>query len=139
MVRSMLTTGQVAKAVGVNIQTLRFYEREGIIAAPQRSRSGYRQYPEETVRIITFIKRAQVLGFTLKEAKELLKLRSARRKNRLKARDAAIAKIDDINARIEDLTAIRDSLGSLVAACKRDRKAITCPILEALDDGSDGA
>jgi MerR family transcriptional regulator, copper efflux regulator len=129
----MLTTGQVAKAVGVNIQTLRFYEREGIISAPHRTRSGYRQYPEETVRIIAFIKRAQVLGFTLKEAKELSRLRTSPRKNRLKARRAAIAKIEDINARIDDLVAIRDSLEALVSACKRDRKALRCPILEALD------
>ena len=130
---TMLTTGKVAKAVGVNIQTLRFYEREGIIAAPRRTRSGYRQYPEETIQIVAFIKRAQVLGFSLKEAKTLLKLRSSPKKNRLKARTAAIAKIEDINARIEDLAAIRDSLKALVSACKRDRKALTCPILEALN------
>ncbi len=135
----MLTTGQVAKAVGVNIQTLRFYEREGIIAAPQRSRSGYRQYPEETVRIISFIKRAQVLGFTLKEAKELLKLRAAPKKNRLRARGAATAKIRDIDARIDDLTAIRDALAALVSACTHSRKALTCPILDALENSRDGA
>ncbi len=73
-----LSTGQVAKAGGVNIQTVRFYEREGLLPPPRRSASGYRQYTEEAVRIVTFVKRAQELGFTLREAKQLVRLRGAR-------------------------------------------------------------
>ena len=86
------------------------------------------------MRIISFIKRAQVLGFTLKEARELLKLRGAHKENRLKARGAASAKIDDIDARIRDLTAIRDALAELVGQCKRVRGAAACPILDALEN-----
>jgi MerR family copper efflux transcriptional regulator len=63
-----LTTGQVAKAVGVSIQTIRFYEREGILPAPRRTASGYRQYTEETVRVVAFVKRAQELGFTARRS-----------------------------------------------------------------------
>ena len=129
-----LTTGQVAKAVGVNIQTLRFYEREGILAAPRRSRSGYRQYTDETVRILSFIKRAQELGFTLKEARELLKLRSAGPTQREAARTAAEAKVEDIERRIRDLVAIKEALGCVVTACACNGGAITCPILEALEN-----
>jgi len=71
-----LTTGQVAKASGVNVQTVRFYEREGLLAPPRRSASGYRQFTDDAVRIVTFVKRAQELGFTLREAKQLVRLRS---------------------------------------------------------------
>lgn len=130
-----LTTGQVAKAVGVNIQTIRFYEREGILAPPRRSRSGYRQYTEETVRVLSFIKRAQELGFTLKEARELLKLRSAGPKQREGARKAAESKVADIDQRIRDLAAIKDALGSLLSACACHEGEVTCPILEALERG----
>lgn len=88
-----LRTSDVAKAAGVNVQTLRYYEREGILPAPRRASSGYRQYGDEAVRIITFVKRAQELGFTLREAKELLRLRSAGPKRAPAARAAATAKL----------------------------------------------
>lgn len=84
-----LSTGQVAKASGVNIQTVGFYEREGLLAIPRRSASGYRQYSEDAVRIVSFIKRAQELGFTLREAKELRRLRSAGPKRAVAAKTAA--------------------------------------------------
>ena len=117
---------------------LRCYQREGIIAVPARTRSGYRQYPEETVRIVSFVKRAQELGFTLKEAKELLKLRSAPKENRLSVRAAAKAKISDVDARVRDLIAIRDALAALVTECQRSRKTVRCPILDALENRSHG-
>lgn len=128
-----LTSGQVAKAVGVNIQTLRFYERVGILAPPRRSRSGYRQYTDETVRVLSFIKRAQELGFTLKEARELLKLRAAGSARREAARKAAEHKVADIDRRIRDLSAIREALGGLLSTCACEGGAVTCPILEALE------
>jgi DNA-binding transcriptional MerR regulator len=128
-----LTTGQVAKAVGVNIQTLRFYEREGILPTPRRARSGYRQYDEETVRVVSFIKRAQELGFTLKEAKALLKLRTPGPTQREAARAAAIAKIGDIETRMRDLSAIKDALSALVDACACGADDVACPIVEALE------
>lgn len=133
---STLTTGQVAKAAGVNIQTIRFYEREGILAAPRRSRAGYRQYTEDTVRLLSFIKRSQELGFTLKEAKELLKFRSVGLQKREAVRAAAESKVRDIDTRIEDLTRIRAALAALVSTCACQGMKPECPILEALENKS---
>lgn len=128
-----LRTGAVAQAAGVNLQTIRFYEREGLLPAPRRSASGYRQYPEDTVRIVTFIKRAQELGFTLRETKELLKLRTASPKRAATARSAAQAKLDDIDEKIRDLSAMRTALAGLVDACACSGEAVHCPILESLE------
>jgi DNA-binding transcriptional MerR regulator len=128
-----LSTGQVAKASGVNIQTVRFYEREGLLAPPRRSASGYRQYTDDAVRIVTFIKRAQELGFTLREARELLRLRTLGPKRAEAAKSAAEAKIRDVDEKLRDLTAMRSALASLVSACRRAGGTITCPILEALE------
>lgn len=128
-----LSTGELAKAAGVNLQTIRFYEREGLLPAPKRTLSGYRQYGDEAVRIVRFIKRAQELGFTLREAKELLKLRSAGPKRAAMARLAAESKLIDIDEKIRDLTAIRAALSSLVETCACAGGPLSCPILEALE------
>ncbi len=129
-----LRTSDVAKAAGVNVQTLRYYEREGILPAPRRATSGYRQYTDEAVRIVTFVKRAQELGFTLRDAKELLRLRSAGPKRAPAARAAATAKLADIDEKIRDLSAMRAALSSLAEACAcATGGAVTCPILEALE------
>ncbi len=131
-----LTIGKVAAAAAVNVQTLRYYERVGLMPSPKRSRSGYRQYTEETVRVVSFVKRAQQLGFTLKEIKELLKFRSAGLQRRDAVRAAAVAKVADIDARIEDLTAIRAALSSLVKTCSCQGTKLECPILDALEEKS---
>ena len=129
-----LSIGQVAKSAGVNVQTLRYYEREGIIPPPKRSSAGYRQYPDDAVRVVIFIKRAQELGFTLKEAKALLKLRSAGPRRRDSARNVAEAKIRDIDAKLRDLSAMRAALESLVGSCACASSTIECPILESLEN-----
>jgi DNA-binding transcriptional MerR regulator len=129
-----LSTGQVAKAGGVNIQTVRFYEREGLLPPPRRSPSGYRQYTEDAVRIVTFVKRAQELGFTLREAKQLVRLRSLGPKRAEAAKSAAEAKLRDIDDKLRALTAMRAALASLVDSCRRCGGSITCPILEALEN-----
>lgn len=128
-----LRTGEVAKAARVNLQTIRFYEREGLLPAPKRTLSGYRQYSDEAVRIIRFIKRAQELGFTLREAKGLLKLRSAGPKRAGAARLAAESKLHNIDEKIRDLNAIRAALSSLVDTCACAGGPVSCPILEALE------
>jgi MerR family copper efflux transcriptional regulator len=133
-----LSTGQVAKASGVNIQTVRFYEREGLLAPPRRSASGYRQYTDDAVRIVTFVKRAQELGFTLREAKQLVRLRSPGPRRTEAARSAAEAKLRDIDQRLRDLTAMRAALASLVDSCKSAGDPIVCPILEALEKSPAG-
>ncbi len=135
--------GQVATRAGVNIDTLRYYERRGLLAEPERRPSGYREYPEETVPIIRFIKRAQDLGFTLNEIEELISLRdggNGRRKGEIRA--LAEAKMHDIDqklARLQGLQAMRSALFGLVESCACSRGRPACPILEALNDSADGS
>ena len=132
-----MRTGEVATRAGVNIQTLRYYERRGLLGRPARTASGYRRYSEEAVRIVRFVKRAQELGFTLDEAEQLLRLRRVSSSRRTAVRALATAKVADINAKIQQLTAIRTALEKTVAACCGDG-ALECPILEALEQDDDG-
>lgn len=125
--------GEVAVGAGVNIQTLRYYERRGLLPEPRRRGSGYRAYDPETVRLVRFIKRAQELGFTLREIAELVELRHSPRGG-AEVRALAAAKIEDIERKMAHLRAMRNALGSLVRACECEEGAPTCPIIEALDD-----
>lgn len=131
-----LRIGEVAGKAGVNIQTLRYYERRGLIEAPERTASGYREYPSETVRLIRFIKRAQDLGFTLKEIAELSSLRDGGGKRRNEVRALAEAKMRDIDQKLARLQAMRSALYGLLEACACGRRP-SCPILEALNDPED--
>ncbi len=132
-----LRTGQVAKAAGVNAETLRYYERRGILARPARQKSGYRQYPEDTVRIVRFIKRAQQLGFTLNEIEELLVLRADDSRSCDEVRATALIKLSEIEAKISQLGAMKEALTTLVASCLDGASSRECPILEALDTDID--
>lgn len=134
--------GQVAAQAGVRIDTLRYYERRGLLSEPERRESGYREYPEEAVRIIRFIKRAQNLGFTLDEIEELLTLRGANGKSRRRVRAVAQAKMKDIDEKLARLKSMRSALHSLIETCDCGERKPACPILEALDDSpprGDGA
>ena len=128
-----LTTGQVARRSGVGVETLRFYEREGLIAEPPRNASGYRAYPEEAVAQIQFTKRAKELGFTLKEIKELLSLRVDPDTSCEAVRDQATAKIDDIEGKIRTLQKMKKALLKLRGACSGRGPTSECPILDALE------
>ncbi len=129
-----LRIGAVARGAGVNIQTLRYYERRGLVRPPGRTPSGYREYPSEAVRLVRFIKRAQDLGFTLNEIGDLIALRNAAGRKRDNVRALAVAKMRDIDRKLEQLTAMRGALSTLVETCAcRDGKP-ACPILEALDE-----
>ena len=132
--RPGMRIGDVAARAGVNPQTLRYYERRGILGEPKRSSSGYREYPADTVRLIRFIKRAQELGFTLTEIEELITLRQTTPKRRAKVRELAAAKMRDIDEKLARLQAIRSALSTLVDDCTCGAETLTCPILEALDD-----
>ncbi len=129
--------GDVATRAGVNPQTLRYYERRGILGEPKRSPAGYREYPSDTVRLIRFIKRAQELGFTLTEIEELITLRQPTPKRRGKVRELAAAKMKDIDEKLARLQAMRSALYTLVEDCACGAETLTCPILEALDDVAD--
>lgn len=127
-----VTIGQLAKAAGVGVETVRFYEREGLLVEPPRRRSGYRQYPREAIARVRFIRRAKDLGFTLKEIAELLALRIAPDKSCADVRAIANAKIADVEAKIHDLTRIKGALETLARACRGKGPTSECPILDAI-------
>lgn len=131
---SSLTIGTVARQAGVGVETVRFYEREGMIDEPPRRTSGYRQYPPEAVARIRFVRRAKELGFTLKEIKELLLLRASPGSRCADVRQRAQAKIEDIQQRVGDLQKMEKALKRLMAACSGRGPVTECPILEALED-----
>lgn len=131
-----MRTGQVAGEAGVNIQTLRYYERRGLLPTPARRASGYRVYGPDAVRVVRFVKRAQQLGFTLDEVESLLHLAEGGPDSCDGARDLATDKISDLERRIAQLTAMRESLQRLVATCQRPRTQRECPLLHSIDETS---
>lgn len=137
MKRERMRIGAVAARAGVNIQTLRYYERRGLLEAPERTAAGYREYPSETVQLIRFVKRAQDLGFTLAEIEELIALRDASGRRRGDVRALAEAKMRDIDQKLAQLQAMRSALYTLIDSCVCGKERPTCPILEALDDPRD--
>lgn len=133
MATETLTTGEVAEQADVNVQTVRYYERRELIPEPPRSSGGFRQYSPEHVARIRFIKRAQDLGFTLEEVRELLQLRVTSDADRADVRAVAEDKIDEVEAKIRDLQRIRDTLSHLVEACEGHGSTSECPILHAME------
>jgi len=125
--------GAVAAVSGVSVETLRFYERRGLLAAPARRSSGYREYPDDTVRVVRFVKHAQDLGFTLDDIAGLLALAGGGPESCDVVRDRALAKISTVTQKIAQLTAIRDALGQLVATCQQPHDERHCPLLESID------
>jgi MerR family transcriptional regulator, copper efflux regulator len=128
-----LTIGEVAKQAHVRIETLRYYERTGLVASPLRSESNYRLYPQETVRRVQFIKRAQELGFSLKEIMALLALRATPETPCADIRSRALDKITAIEEKIQTLNAMKHALAKLVEECSGQGEITDCPILAALD------
>ena len=133
-----LTTGEVADRANVNVQTVRYYERRGLIPEPPRSSGGFRQYSPDHVDRIRFIKRAQELGFTLEEAHELLQLSVTDDADRADVRAVAQDKIDEVEEKIRALQRIRDTLDELVDACDGHGSTSECPILHALEEPTSG-
>ena len=128
-----LKIGQLAEGAAVNLQTIRYYEREGLLPEPPRLNSGYRLYPESAVRRVRFIKRAQEIGFSLAEIRELLSLRIDARRERADVRALAETKIADIDAKIRTLRAMKTVLNRLMERCTGCGPASECPILESID------
>lgn len=129
-----LKIGEVARRTGVSVETVRYYEREGILAPPARRPSGYRAYPEEAVRRVRFAKRAQQLGFSLKAIDELLALRHDPKGRACRVKRSAAALVAEIDERIATLARMRDALAALEEACDGRGSASRCSILDALDD-----
>lgn len=128
-----LTIGELARAGGIGVETVRFYERKGLLPEPPRTHSGYRQYPAETVDRVRFVRRAQSLGFTLREVTELLDLRvddvAACGPVEARARE----KLEQVAGKIAELRRIEAALRRLVRACEAREPTGECPILEELD------
>lgn len=130
-----LRTSELARQGGINPESIRFYEREGLLPEPPRTASGYRVFPPDTVRRVRFIKRAQELGFSLKEIKELLALRLDPDTTCADVRRRAEEKLRDIEQKMRDLRRMNKTLTRLAAACPGGRGATAdCPILESLDE-----
>jgi MerR family copper efflux transcriptional regulator len=124
--------GILAKRAGVSIDTVRYYEKSGLLAPESRLASGYRRYSDEQVSRLRFIRRAQELGFTLKDIRELLGI--SKQKDVAKVKRAAERKLADVEGRLVALTRMRDGLATLVATCPGHGRAADCPILKALGE-----
>jgi DNA-binding transcriptional MerR regulator len=125
---------EAARKAGVNVQTLRYYERRGLLPKAPRRPSGYRELPDETVRIVRFIKRAQQLGFSLDAVEVLLRLRRDSGRNRQQIRTVAQGQMQQIDKKIAELERMRAALRKLVSSC-RYGGTLHCPLIEALDTG----
>ena len=124
-----LTIGRLARAAGVNVETVRYYQRLGLVDEPIKPERGFRQYPADTLDRIVFIKRAQQLGFRLQEIRELLELGDGHCAD---VRTRAEDKRRQVEAQIRDLRAIRATLDKLITACRAGRGDAHCPIVESL-------
>lgn len=127
-----LTIGRVARQAGVGVETVRFYERQGLLEEPPRRQSGYREYGEDAVARLRFIRRAKQLGFTLKEIKELLALRRDPSTPAVDVKRRAEAKIADIESKIKALQKMKKALVKLTTACSGHGTSGECPLLESL-------
>ncbi|HEX6489501.1 MAG TPA: MerR family transcriptional regulator [Candidatus Dormibacteraeota bacterium] len=127
-----MRTSQVAKKAGVNPQTLRFYERRGLLREPGREPSGYRDYSADSVHAVRFIKRAQELGFTLDEIESLLHLAAGGPENCDAVMVLAKEKLRVLDEKIASLRAMRDSVRRLVATCELPTDERDCPLIHAL-------
>lgn len=132
-----LSIGQLAKACDVNIQTIRYYERQGLLPEPERRLSGYRMYSPDYMQRIRFIKRAKELGFTLKEISDLLSLRVDRKTSCADVKKRADSKIIDMEEKIQSLQRMKSALEALAATCGEGGPRGECPILEFLEGEQD--
>lgn len=134
---SRMTISKAAHAAGVGVETVRFYERQGLIEQPPRpANGGFRIYSQETVRRIRFIRQAQELGFSLREARDLLALRTDTTADAASVKQQARAKLADVEDKIERLEHIRTALYELLEACPGGGPLGGCSIIEALDQGA---
>ncbi|WP_020469103.1 heavy metal-responsive transcriptional regulator [Zavarzinella formosa] len=128
-----MTIGQVARRPGIGIETIRFYEREGLLPAPERKRSGYRVFFEDILIRLRFIRRAKELGFSLREIMELLKLTEDPESTRGDVKRQTETKLADIEAKIIDLQRMRKTLRKLVNECPGHGSLTGCPTMESLN------
>lgn len=124
--------GKLARSAGVNIDTVRYYERQGILPPPQRQASGYRRYGQDDIARLGFVRRGKALGFTLVEIRDLLALSGRPADDMAGLKATATEKLADVERKLGDLMRIRDGLKALVASCPGHGALDHCPILTAL-------
>ncbi len=133
--KSNLTIGKIAKTAAVGVETIKFYEKKGLLAKPPKPTKGFRLYPEDYASRISFIKRAQDLGFTLREVKELLKLKVDKAATCGQVKKRTELKIDEIEKKIEDLKKMKRTLQQIRDCCMDGSLSLTdCPILDCFDN-----
>ena len=124
--------GELAKKAGCQVETVRYYEREGLLPQANRRASGYRMYEADDVRRLLFVRRAKALGFTLREIRDLLALSSQKSSDMAAMKAAALQKLADVEAKLAELNRIRDGLNALIGACPGQGALTHCPILNAI-------
>ena len=129
-----LTIGRLAEAAGVNVETIRYYQRRGLLDEPERPLGGHRRYAPAAVKRVGFVKRAQQLGFTLEEVKGLLQLEDGQ--NCRETRLLAEHKLVVIEGRIADLNRMRRLLKGLIVECEKGKRPRSCPIIATLSAGT---
>ncbi|HSH42460.1 MAG TPA: MerR family DNA-binding protein [Arenicellales bacterium] len=130
-----LTRGQLARICGVGPETIRFYERRGLLPEAPRSSAGYRRFGEDSVKRLRFIRRAKSLGFSLPEISELLALQDEPGGDRARVKQITESKLREIEAKISDLESMRAALSELAEQCSGHGPVSGCPIIETLADG----
>lgn len=128
-----MTIGELAKAAGVNVETVRYYHRRGLLAAPERPTGGIRRYPREALTRLRFVKRSQALGFSLDDVEALLSLDDGQACSA--ARAIGEHKLADIRQRVRDLRTLEKALKALVDRCGVTRGRVKCPLIETLAEG----
>ncbi len=128
--------GELAARARVGIDTVRYYERQGLLPTPQRQASGYRRYESGDLARLQFVRRAKALGFSLADISELLALSALREADMSAMKSAALAKLADVEARLAEMTRVRDGLKHLIDACPGQGALASCPILHALAEQS---
>ena len=134
MINHGLTIGKLARSAAVNVETIRYYQRRGLMFEPRKAPGSVRYYSESDVLRIHFIKSAQRLGFTLEEVSLLLKLEDGT--HCVEAREIAIQKLDNVRNKLADLKSIEEALSSLVKQCDISRGKVCCPIINSLQHAS---
>ena len=127
------TIGQFAREAGVNVETIRYYERIGLIRQPEAPLEGWRTYDDTAVRVVRFVRRAQALGLGLEDARALLALRADPRADCASAREIALAKLGVIEAKIHELLGLRDALQTVADMCPGNGPATACPFLDLVE------
>ncbi len=128
--RPLLTIGALAEAAGVHVETVRYYQRRGLVTQPPRPQGGVRRYGEADAERLRFIKRAQAMGFTLAEVNNLMMLR--KRRSCRATRELAVAKLGIIDARLRELRHLRREIAQLIAGCEANTEDAHCPVIDRL-------